>query len=101
MTDGKIFVNQSLTLNFTIRDQNSNIVNVSAALPTIQLQRVGGSIISGTTTYVTNGADGKVIYVIAANVLTLPGVWEVQLTYSENGDILPANKVTFEVLPRI
>lgn len=96
-----VYLNQALRLNFTIRDKDRKIVDVSASAPTIRITRRGRVVLSGSTVNETTGTDGKVYYDIAENVLAYAGTWEVQVSYTDGTKVYPTTIVTFQVSQKV
>lgn len=63
----------------TVKDQNGAIVDISTAT-TKQLifKKTDGTIVAKAAAFVTDGVDGQMQYISAANDLDQSGTWHVQ-----------------------
>lgn len=78
-------LNIGITFLVTVRDQDGNIVDLSAAsLKNIILVKPDRTKMTKTADFYTDGSDGKIKYVSVANDLDVIGIWRIQ-AYVEVG----------------
>jgi hypothetical protein len=68
-----------LTFRVTIKDQDSNVVNLSETLTKqIILNKPNGEILTKNATFYTDGTDGIIEYVTVEGDLDTQGIWKIQ-----------------------
>lgn len=101
-TDQKIYVGQTLNINFTVRDEDNIAVDLSnPAVINFVLRRVNGSKKTVTGLPTTDGTDGKVYYQTTADDLDIAGNWKVQGIITIGLHTYPTDIHDFKVLPRL
>jgi len=102
MSDIEVPVGQVIDLNFTIRDQDGLVVDVSAATEkTITLKKIGAAVASKTLAFTDDGTDGEVEYTTLATDLDAPGTWKVQAVVTIATVVYRTNVITFTVVPNL
>lgn len=91
-------------MEFTIRDEDKNIVDLSVPGVTVSLvlKVTGGSKKTVVPSLVTDGTDGKVEYTTISTDLDKAGNWRAQCIHDDGaGGQIPSTVVDFDVQPRI
>jgi len=102
MSDIEVPVGQVIDLNFTIRDQDGLVVDVSAATEkTITLKKIGAAAASKTLAFTDDGTDGEVEYTTLATDLDAPGTWKVQAVVTIATVVYRTTVITFTVVPNL
>lgn len=100
ITDNTIFVGQMINLNFTILDEDNQIVDVTDATLSISIQSAMGTKKTGTPSKLV-ASEGKIRYVTSASDLDVPGIYKAQCLVTLVGVEYPSSILTFKVLPRL
>lgn len=67
------------TLLVTICDCSNNAIDISTAdTKQIVLKKPSGSTLTKTATFITDGSDGKIQYVVQSGDMDEVGTWKVQ-----------------------
>jgi hypothetical protein len=83
---------------FTIKDQDGTIVNLSTAtVKKVKFKRPDTSILIKDATFVTDGIDGKIKYVTLSTDLNAAGFWVVQGYVEVGSGKWHSNKTSFLV----
>ena len=98
-----IFVGQTLKLQFTIVDQDGNVVDLTNVITKdLCFVKPDKTIISRPTTFTTDGSDGVIEYTTVSADLDLAGSWKVQAKIIDAGnEDYPSEIVEFSVLNRV
>lgn len=102
VSDITIPVAQVVTLQFTMRDQDGGILDVSTAIaPTLVVKRVGAAAVDKILSLVTDGTDGLVKYTTLSTDLDVPGIWRLQGKVTLSGEVFHSDVLSFEVTPNL
>lgn len=66
-------------LEFTVVDQDNAVKTVSGYYITARFEKPDGTIVEEDTEFLTNGADGKVLFISPSGFFDQDGIWYVQL----------------------
>lgn len=94
----EVHVGDALTLKITIRDEDNNIVDVSAATTKqIWLIKPNNTILTKTASLYTDGTDGIIKYQCSSSDLDVTGVWSIQGYVVLSANPYHTNIETFKV----
>lgn len=69
-----------VSFQFTVKDQDSVAVDVSGATTKqLKFKKPGGTTVTQTASFVTDGTDGKIEYISDDGDLDEAGDWEIQV----------------------
>jgi len=97
-----IFQNQNLRIEFTIKDQNGNTVDLSIYDPTnIAIKKPSGDIETVIGVFLTDGTDGIVYHDFTVNELDEIGNWYCQCSVVGVNIDYPSSIINFNVINRL
>lgn len=66
-------------LEITIKDQDNAVVNLASATTTeVIFKKPGGTKVTKTATFVSDGSDGQIRYAFVDGDLDIKGIWRFQ-----------------------
>lgn len=98
MAAGEIHVGDvGVDFQFTVKDQNGDIVDVSGFTNNIIFKKPDNTILNVPASFITNGIDGGIHYKTLNGDLNLAGMWRVQISITNATVTYDSDINTFKV----
>ena len=101
MTQPPFFVGDfGLAINLTVADSKGVFIDISAATAEYEIEDPKRNISTVTASFVTDGSNGKLTYVLVSGDLDEPGRWKVRVKITEGvSKCYRTEKLEFPVNP--
>ena len=100
-TDDLIFTGQTLNLQFTVKDENNNLVDISAATLSLTIKPSGNTPVIVVPTLIGDGTDGELEYTTIATDLSVACNYRAQGLITIGTKVYPTYIIDFTVSSRI
>lgn len=89
-------------LEFTVKDQDANTLDLSEATgKSLVFSKPDGTTETVSLSFTTDGSDGKVQYTIAQNLLDTAGTWRMQLVLTLSAGVWYSDITEMKVEPNL
>lgn len=82
----------------TIKDENSDIVDISNASVSFLFKRPDGTVVTKSTAFYTDGTDGIATYQSESGFLNMPNIWFLQAVVDFGGTEFHSDFYKFNVI---
>lgn len=89
-------------LEFTVKDQDDNVLDLSeATVKSLVFSKPDGTTSTVTLNFTTDGADGKVQYTIESGLLDVAGTWRMQVVLTLSAGVWYSGITEMKVEPNL
>lgn len=83
----------------TVKDQDENVMDISAATTKeIIFAKPGGTVVTKTASFYTDGTDGIIQYISQSGDLDVVGNWKQQAYVIQSGSAFYSDIISFQVI---